>query len=51
MLLRNSEFRGDATWDTVLETASGSSERDPRGYRGEFLELVRLAKQLQAPQQ
>ncbi|TWU22639.1 vWA domain-containing protein [Bythopirellula polymerisocia] len=47
MLLRNSEYCGDATYDTVLETAGSASSRDHHGYRAEFMDLVRIAKQLQ----
>ncbi|QEG37281.1 vWA domain-containing protein [Bythopirellula goksoeyrii] len=47
MLLRSSQYSGNATYDTVLETASTASSRDPHGYRAEFMDLVRIAKQLQ----
>ncbi len=50
MLLRNSEYSGNATYDSVLETAASASSRDPHGYRAEFLDLVRLANQLQQNQ-
>jgi secreted protein with Ig-like and vWFA domain len=46
MLLRNSEHRGNATFDAVLEIAQAAIGKDPHGYRGEFLELVRQSKQL-----
>jgi hypothetical protein len=36
--------------DAVQEIAQSASERDPHGYRAEFLELVRLAKQLTGEQ-
>jgi Ca-activated chloride channel family protein len=46
MLLRNSEHKGNSTFDAVLETAQSALGEDPHGYRGEFLELVRQAKNL-----
>lgn len=49
MLLRDSEHKGNATFDAVLEIAQAAVGSDPHGYRGEFLELVRRAKQLSQP--
>ncbi len=46
MLLRNSEHRGKTSYDAVLEIATEGSNRDPHGYRAEFLKLVRQAKAL-----
>jgi Ca-activated chloride channel family protein len=46
MLLRDSEFKGDATMDGVLEIAAEGASSDPGGYRGEFLVMVRRAKRL-----
>ena len=46
MLLRNSEFKGTATFDAVIELAAGAMKFDPSGYRAEFLELARKAKAL-----
>ena len=46
MLLRDSEHKGSSTFDAVLETAQSALGEDPHGYRGEFLELVRTAKEL-----
>jgi len=48
MLLRNSEFKGTATFDAVIELAAGAMKFDPSGYRAEFLELARKAKTLSA---
>jgi Ca-activated chloride channel family protein len=47
MLLRGSEYSGDATMDAVLEIASDGAKHDPWGYRKEFLEIVKRAKELQ----
>jgi Ca-activated chloride channel homolog len=46
MLLRDSKHKGNATLDAVLEIASEAADPDPSGYRREFLELVRRAKEL-----
>jgi Ca-activated chloride channel family protein len=46
MLLRNSEHRGDASFEMVLELARESRGRDPHGDRAEFLKLVETAKSL-----
>jgi len=46
MLLRNSEHCGNATYDAVLEIAEDGAGKDRHGYRAEFLQLVRQAKQL-----
>jgi len=42
MILRGSPHKGNANTFWVVETAKGASERDPNGYRAEF---VRLATQ------
>lgn len=44
MLLRNSAYRGNATYDAVLETAREALGADPHGYRTAFLEMVAKAK-------
>ncbi|MCA9269827.1 MAG: DUF3520 domain-containing protein, partial [Planctomycetales bacterium] len=46
MLLRGSQFAGDSNFDAVLEIATAGAERDPWGYRKEFLEIVKRAKEL-----
>ncbi len=46
MLLRNSEFKGDASYDKVLELARGAKGKDDEGYRAEFIRLVEAAKLL-----
>ncbi len=43
MLLRNSEFKGDITYDEVLSMARGSKGTDKDGYRAEFIRLVELS--------
>jgi Ca-activated chloride channel family protein len=46
MLLRDSPHKGSLTYETVLELASSAADRDPQGYRREFLTLVRKAQRL-----
>jgi len=46
MLLRDSEYKGDATYGAVLEIAESAAGSDPHGYREELVEMVRRAKQL-----
>ena len=48
LLLRNSDFRGDATWDKTLSLAREHRGNDPDGYRAEFARLVDLAGALAA---
>jgi Ca-activated chloride channel family protein len=44
MLLRESPYKGNATFAAVQELAGAALKHDPGGYRAEFLELVRQAK-------
>ena len=46
LLLRNSQHKGQASYDAVLRRASDSLGDDPQGYRSEFLQLVRRASDL-----
>lgn len=46
LILRNSQFKAEASYDHVLSAASASQGTDRFGYRAEFLELVRRAKAL-----
>ncbi len=48
MLLRRSEFKGQATWTTAQELARKYRGDDPDGYRAEFVRLVDLAAALDA---
>jgi Ca-activated chloride channel homolog len=43
MLLRDSEHKGSASWETVRELASASRGEDREGYRAELLQLVATA--------
>ncbi len=40
MLLRNSEFKANASYEKVLKLATGSLGKDEEGYRAEFIKLV-----------
>ncbi|HNX65892.1 MAG TPA: von Willebrand factor type A domain-containing protein [Bacteroidales bacterium] len=44
MLLRNSEYKGTASYDDIISLAAGSKGEDEDGYRSEFIRLVKLAK-------
>jgi len=46
MLLRNSQHQGERSFDADSEIAQAAIGEDLHGYRAEFLELVRIAKQL-----
>lgn len=46
MLLRQSRFRGDATFDAIIETAQAAVGDDPDGRRQEFVDLVRHSRAL-----
>ena len=46
LLLRDSPFKGDLTWDKVLVLAEEGQGPDREGYRAEFLRLVRRARDL-----
>jgi Ca-activated chloride channel family protein len=49
MILRDSQYKGNATFDAVIELAQEGRGEDPEGYREEFIEMVRKAKTLQRP--
>jgi Ca-activated chloride channel family protein len=46
MLLRDSENKGQASWEQVLSLARGARGEDEQGYRGEFIGLVETARSL-----
>lgn len=46
MLLRDSPFRGDATWADAVRLARSHRGEDREGYRAEFIRLVGLAASL-----
>ncbi len=46
LLLRDSEFKGTASFEQVEELARGARGRDQEGWRAEFIRLVALSKSL-----
>jgi len=46
MLLRDSPFKGDATWTDVVRLAKSHRGEDRDGYRAEFIRLAELAASL-----
>ncbi len=50
MLLRDSEFKGAANINTVLQLANQARGKDQEGYRSEFISLVNRSKTLFAQQ-
>ena len=48
MLLRDSEYRGDWDYETVMQVAQSSIGADKHGFREEFIELVSIARMLDA---
>ena len=46
MILRNSPHKGTASFDGVVELADEGKGKDEKGYRGEFVEMVKKAKAL-----
>jgi Ca-activated chloride channel family protein len=46
MILRNSPHKGTATLDAVLELADEGKGKDDKGYRADFLDLVKKTKDL-----
>ncbi len=49
MLLRDSEYRGDWDYETVMQVAQSSIGADTHGFREEFIELVSIARMLDTP--
>jgi len=47
LMLRDSPFKGDLTWEKVQTLAEEGQGPDREGYRAEFLQLVRQARALQ----
>ena len=45
-LLRDSDFKGDATYDKVISLAKTSLDNDEKGYRREFIRLAETAERL-----
>ena len=45
-LLRDSDFKGAATYDKVISLAKTSLDNDEKGYRREFIRLAETAEGL-----
>jgi len=46
MLLRDSENKGTATWDSAITLAKAAKGTDPEGYRSEMIRLMETASRL-----
>jgi len=46
MILRDSPYKGTATFDSTLAIAEGSLGSDRSGYRREFMQLIQRARQI-----
>ncbi|WP_432408792.1 vWA domain-containing protein [Wukongibacter sp. M2B1] len=46
MLLRDSEFKGNSSYEHAIELAEKNKGEDADGYRTEFIKMVKLAKEL-----
>lgn len=46
MVLRNSEFKGTSSFESILKLAHESKGNDKNGYRAEFIRIVELSKAL-----
>lgn len=46
MLLRDSEFKGNSSYESVINRANKYKGEDNEGYRSEFIKMVKLAEKL-----
>ncbi|MCZ8283966.1 MAG: DUF3520 domain-containing protein, partial [Bacteroidia bacterium] len=46
MLLRDSKFKGDSDFKSVIALAKSAKGGDEEGYRAEFIKLVEIAELL-----
>lgn len=46
MLLRDSKWKGGASWDDIIDRAKGAKGADESGYRAEFIRLAETAQLL-----
>lgn len=46
MILRDSEYKGNANYDLVMKLATQGQGEDQEGYRGEFIRLVEQSREL-----
>ena len=50
MLLRDSEFKGEATYAQAAQLAHSAKGSDPNGYRAELIRLIEAIQSLEEPQ-
>lgn len=50
MILRESQYKGDANIPSILDLAQGARGNDEGGYRSEMIELMKKARSIPAPQ-
>lgn len=50
MLLRRSEFKGNANYTQAINLAEGAKGKDPNGYRKEMIDLLKTMKSLVEPE-
>ena len=50
MLLRDSEFKGEATYAQAAQLAHSAKGQDPNGYRAELIRLIEAMQSLEEPQ-
>ncbi len=48
LLLRDSKFKGNASWKTCLVAAKTAAKNDRNGYRKELVELIEMAEEVAA---
>jgi Ca-activated chloride channel family protein len=46
MLLRDSQYKGSATYEDIISLAGESRGEDPEGYRSELIRLMKVARGL-----
>ncbi|MFC2468152.1 MAG: YfbK domain-containing protein, partial [Capnocytophaga endodontalis] len=46
MLLRNSKYKAQSSYNQVLELAKNALGEDKEGYRKEFIDLVELSEKI-----
>ena len=47
MLMKNSQYKGNSTFDTASELVRGGLSFDPKGYRAQLLSLIQTAKSIE----
>jgi Ca-activated chloride channel family protein len=46
LLMRDSEYKGQTSYEQIYDWCSGAMSYDPGGYRQELLELIEQANEL-----